>query len=94
MFLVSLVGLLSACALPRGAAIQSEITRNKNAEDAAFSVVPVTRDSIDGLRKWPVTGWAGHYHWFSGTRGPKSNLIRTGDRIDLVIWDNQENSLL
>ena len=94
LFVLPLVLALAACSLPRGAAIQGEIIRNQNAEDAAFSVVPVTRDSIDGLRQWPVTGWAGQYHWFSGTRGPKSNLIRTGDRIDLVIWDNQENSLL
>ncbi|MEO0667776.1 MAG: polysaccharide biosynthesis/export family protein [Pseudomonadota bacterium] len=85
---------LAACTLPRGAAIQSEITRNQNAEDAAFSVVSIGRDNIDALREWPVTGWAGHYHWFSDARGPKSNLIRTGDRIDLVIWDNQQNSLL
>ncbi|WP_299684649.1 polysaccharide biosynthesis/export family protein [uncultured Tateyamaria sp.] len=80
--------------MPRGAAIQSEITRNKNAEDAPFSVVPINRENIASLREWPVTGWAGHYHWFSNPRGPKSNLIRTGDRIDLVIWDNQQNSLL
>ncbi|WP_415922463.1 polysaccharide biosynthesis/export family protein [Tateyamaria sp. SN6-1] len=80
--------------MPRGAAIQGEITRSQNSEDAAFSVVPITRDNIASLRKWPVTGWAGHYHWFSDARGPKSNLIRTGDQIDLVIWDNQENSLL
>lgn len=85
---------LTACTLPRGAAIQSEITRNQNADDAAFSVVPIGRDNISTLRKWPVTGWAGHYHWFADARGPKSNLIRTGDRIDLVIWDNQVNSLL
>ena len=85
---------LTACTLPRGAAIQSEITRSKNSEDAPFSVVPIGRDNIADLRKWPVTGWAGHYHWFSSPRGPKSNLIRTGDLIDLVIWDNQQNSLL
>lgn len=85
---------IAACSLPRGAAIQSEITRNQDAEDAAFAVEPITRDSIDILRAWPVTGWAGHYHWFRDGSGPKSNIIRTGDLIDLVIWDNQANSLL
>ena len=94
LVLFLLMTALGACALPRGAAIQSEITRNKDAADAAFAVVPVGRDNIDGLRQWPVTGWAGHYHWFADASGPKSNLIRTGDRIDLVIWDNQVNSLL
>ena len=85
---------LSACTLPRGAAIQAEITRNQNAEDAPFAVVPINRENIASLREWPVTGWSGQYHWFSDARGPKSNLIRTGDQIDLVIWDNQQNSLL
>ncbi|MFL4469404.1 polysaccharide biosynthesis/export family protein [Tateyamaria armeniaca] len=89
-----LVLTLSACTLPRGAAIQSEVVRSQGDETATFSVVPVTPANITQLRTWPVTGWAGHYHWFSGTRGPKSNLIRPGDLIDLVIWDNQDSSLL
>lgn len=94
--LVIIVAVLSvsACALPRGAAIQGEVIRNKDRDTASFSVVSVNQTTIDDLRKWPVTGWAGHYHWFSGTRGPKSNIIRAGDLIDLVIWDNQETSLL
>ncbi|MEL6452898.1 MAG: polysaccharide biosynthesis/export family protein [Pseudomonadota bacterium] len=80
--------------MPRGAAIEGEVIRKQDDPDAAFSVVPITRESIDQLRTWPVTGWSGQYHWFSGTQGPKSNLIRIGDQIDLVIWDNQDNSLL
>lgn len=84
----------AACTLPRGAAIQSEVIRSQNDETAAFTVVPVTSANIAQVQGWPVTGWAGHYHWFSGTRGPKSNLIRPGDLIDLVIWDNQDSSLL
>lgn len=85
---------VAACSLPRGAAIQSEIVRSQGDKDASISVVPINRANIAQVQTWPATGWAGHYHWFSGTRGPKSNLIRTGDLIDLVIWDNQENSLL
>lgn len=86
--------VVGACTLPRGAAIQGEVIRNQDDENAAFSVIPVKSDSVGQLAKWPVTGWAGHYHWFGGTRGPKSNIIRPGDTIDLVIWDNQETSLL
>jgi polysaccharide export outer membrane protein len=80
--------------LPRGAAVQSEIIRGQNVESAPFSVVQVSRSNIYDLQRWPITGWAGEYHWFGGQHGPKSNLIRTGDSINLVIWDNQENSLL
>lgn len=85
---------VSACTLPRGAAVQGEVIRNQDDESAAFSVVPVKATNIDQLSQWPATGWAGHYHWFSGTSGPKSNIIRAGDLIDLVIWDNQPSSLL
>ncbi|MEP4249721.1 polysaccharide biosynthesis/export family protein [Tateyamaria sp.] len=85
---------VSACSLPRGAAIENEVVRNQDDENAAFSVVPVTAGSIAQVSQWPATGWAGHYHWFSGTSGPKSNVIRPGDLIDLVIWDNQPSSLL
>jgi polysaccharide export outer membrane protein len=85
---------VGACGLPRGAAIQSEIVSGQNAESAPFEVVPVTRANIGDLQTWPVTGWAGDYNWFSNNRGPISPIIRTGDRIDLIIWDSQENSLM
>ncbi|APX13088.1 polysaccharide biosynthesis protein [Tateyamaria omphalii] len=95
-FLASVVLLfvLAACTLPRGAAIEGEVIRNQNNEDAAFSVVPITRENVAQLATWPVTGWEGQYHWFTRNPGPKSNVIRPGDSINLVIWDNQENSLL
>lgn len=86
--------MIGACTLPRGAAIENEVIRNQNDDTASFSVIPVKADTIDQVRQWPATGWAGHYHWFSGTRGPKSNIIRAGDTINLVIWDNQDSSLL
>ncbi|MEL6466346.1 MAG: polysaccharide biosynthesis/export family protein [Pseudomonadota bacterium] len=85
---------LGACALPRGAAIQNEVVRSQNDEEASFSVVPITVTSVGLLAKWPATGWEGHYRWFTRDPGPKSNVIRPGDTVDLVIWDSQENSLL
>ena len=86
--------MIGACSLPRGAAIQSEIISGQNSESAPFDVVPVTRANINDLHTWPVTGWDGQYNWFSRNRGPKSTIIRSGDRIGLTIWDSQENSLL
>lgn len=86
--------LTSACTMPRGAALTSEILKEQDAPDPGFAVVPVTRANVQALRQWPATGWAGHYHWIGPNRGPESALIRTGDKINLVIWDNQENSLL
>lgn len=89
-----IIATVAACTLPRGAAVEGEIIRNQDNEDAAFSVVPITADNVAQLASWPATGWEGHYHWFTRNPGPKSNVIRPGDSINLVIWDNQENSLL
>jgi polysaccharide export outer membrane protein len=91
---VFLMLVLAGCSLPRGAALQSEITRAEDAEDSTFQVVAVDRDNIDRLKGWPVTGWAGKYRWFAANRGPASPLIRTGDRLSLTIWDIQDSSLL
>jgi polysaccharide export outer membrane protein len=85
---------LAACSLPRGAGMIGEILKEKESETPSFQVVEVTRANVAGLRKWPATGWRGGYRWLSGSRGPAGKIIRTGDQIDLVIWDSQENSLL
>lgn len=86
---------LSACStLPRGAAIQKEITRDAGDKDATFQLVEVQRSTIALLDAWPVTGWRGHYRWIETSRGPASTSIKAGDRVDVTIWDNQENSLI
>lgn len=85
---------LSACSLPRGAALSSEILQEKGAEQPSYSVIHVTRSNMAGLATWPATGWTGRYHWLRNSRGPNSPVIRAGDRLSLVVWDNQENSLL
>ncbi len=84
--------MLSACSLPRGAAIQSEVVAASDAEDAPFAVYPVSRNTVENFQSWPK--WHGHLSWLGSTRGPSSPVIRSGDFIDLVIWDNSENSLL
>lgn len=86
--------LLAACSLPRGAALQSEIFTEAESENPTFQVVAVTRDITDQLATWPATGWQGHYHWFGSDHGPDSSVIQTGDMLTIVVWDNQENSLL
>ncbi|MCP5036689.1 MAG: polysaccharide export protein [Rhodobacteraceae bacterium] len=85
---------LSACSLPRGAAIDREILRESSSESPTFSVVPVVRANLEEISKWAVTGWAGRYRWLSNRRGPASAIIKTGDLLDLVVWDSQDGSLL
>lgn len=90
-FLVLLISL-AACSLPRGAALQSEVIKAADKEDAPFAVYPVTRDTVNNYLQWPHTVL--FHNWLANPRGSASPVIRAGDRIDLVIWDNSENSLL
>ncbi len=92
--LILAVATLSACSLPRGSAVQNEILKAEDDENASFQVVQVGRDNVKSLADWPATGWSGQYHWFEATRGPSSPLIRSGDKITLTIWDSQETSLI
>ncbi|MDQ7070714.1 MAG: polysaccharide biosynthesis/export family protein [Rhodobacterales bacterium] len=85
---------LASCSLPRGAALSSEILRQQETDTPTIDVIPVGRENVSRLAKWPATGWHGHYHWLEASRGPSAPLIRAGDKIDLVIWDSQQNSLL
>ncbi|WP_425097739.1 polysaccharide biosynthesis/export family protein [Tropicibacter sp. S64] len=85
---------LAACSLPRGAALQSEVLHAKNAENPTFEVVAVTRENIPGILAWSAHSGYGSYHWPNTSEGANSSTIRTGDLLDVTIWDSQDNSLL
>ena len=96
-FIISLFAglmIVAACSLPRGAAIQSEVLNEQKSKTPSFQVVPVTRAVTPALAEWPSTGWHGHYHWFGRDHGPDSNVIQTGDVMEIVVWESQDNSLL
>jgi polysaccharide export outer membrane protein len=84
--------ILTACSLPRGAALQSEVIKSSKQEDAPFAVYAVSRDTVATFASWPH--WHGYSSWIGRTRGPASPVINSGDKLDLVIWDSSENSLL
>jgi polysaccharide export outer membrane protein len=88
------LAVLVSCSTPRGAALQSEVLRGQNDESAEFQVVEVTRDTVDQVKLWPPTGWPGSYSWLPNSSGANSPLIASGDKISLVIWDPQGNSLI
>ncbi|MCP3971576.1 MAG: polysaccharide export protein [Rhodobacteraceae bacterium] len=90
--LVACILLQAACSLPRGAALQSEVLAAANKDGAPFVVHAVTRETVARLQSWPR--WHGYLSWVGSTRGPTSPVIRAGDRLDLIIWDNSENSLI
>lgn len=86
--------VLAACSLPRGAAIQSEILKEAESDVKTFDVVEVTRASLSDVSKWPKTGNSPNFQWIDASAGSRSSLIRSGDLINLTIWDSQPNSLL
>lgn len=85
---------LGACAsLPRGAAVQKEITRNSDAPDSEVAVYAVTRAFLPSVNQWPTVGER-HHGWIGHSHGPKAQVIRPGDQLNLLVWDSGDNSLL
>lgn len=85
--------LLSACSLPRGSALQSEILANAQSENAEFSVHPVTREHLAVYENWPqdqVTS----YDWPSHRHQSAQATIAPYDVLSVQIWDNSAVSLL
>jgi polysaccharide biosynthesis/export protein len=91
---IAAVLLLSACALPRGAPEEGQILAGANDAEATFAVHPITRDTLDELKSWPITAPTGVTGWINRERGPSNQVIQSGDTIDLTVWDNEDSSLL
>lgn len=86
---------IAGCGItPRGAALQSEVLRESSREAPSFEVVPVTRANMPLIASWPRTGWENQFGWPGTSTGSNVNVIQTGDKVDIVIWDSQENSLI
>lgn len=94
MVLLCLALVAGACSLPRSAAVQREVINQGGSENPTFQVVEVTRAATPMLAAWPYTGDQAYHTWFQADRGPDSSVIQTGDQLDVVVWDNQENSLI
>lgn len=90
---VAMLGL-SACSIPRGAAISSEVVSGVGKEDAPFEMQIVSRSFIKQIEHWPGNQSNKSYPWISRQAGPASSLIAAGDTVSIRIWDSGENSLL
>jgi polysaccharide export outer membrane protein len=94
LLMVAAAVSLAACSLPRTAALQQEVVHQGTSENPSFQVVEVTRASTAQIAAWPRESTYEHRSWIGADRGPDSSVIQTGDRLEVVIWDNQENSLI
>jgi polysaccharide export outer membrane protein len=53
----------------------------------------VTKAFLPSLSEWPSTGEQ-HFGWLPHSSGSATQVIRTGDTVNITIWDSAENSLL
>jgi polysaccharide export outer membrane protein len=88
--------LLAGCAsLPRGAALKREVLVQPEKAAQEYALYPVTRALLPEIASWPRTGGdGGSWGWIQRSRGPATQVIAPGDKIDLTVWDSEENSLL
>lgn len=89
---LALTVLASCSTLPRGAALQSEITSQRRDEPADFAVYNVTRDLLPQVSRWPSDP-AANRSWLPHG-GSRAQVIAPGDMVKMVIWDSDVNSLI
>lgn len=85
---------VSACALPRGAALQSEVLEKSSSQTPELATYPVTRDFLPRVVNWPMTGNPPSANWPKSSGGASGQIIAPGDTIDLVVWESGDNGLL
>ncbi|MEM6303999.1 MAG: polysaccharide biosynthesis/export family protein [Pseudomonadota bacterium] len=85
---------LAACGnLPRGAAVEEEITENADAVDSDIAVYSVTRAFLPSYDRWPSNNGQKH-NWIGHSHGTIAQIIRPGDTLEIMIWESSDNSLL
>jgi len=89
-----LMVFLSSCTLPRGAPIQSEIIHKSRTATPDLAIYPVTKGFLPTVAQWPTTGTISAGRWISHRHSGSGTTIASGDSLDLVLWDNEDNSLL
>ncbi len=93
---IACAGMVSACSVPKGSANARQILAGAEDADADFAVFPVARDTVGSIADWPGSskGALASSGWIDRNRGPASNLIAVGDRIDVTVWETGEGTLL
>lgn len=94
--LIAAIGFLAACALPQGAGQTRQILKGADSPEATFGVYPIQRGTASVVAGWGGSGGGGTAvsGWITRTRGPATNAIQAGDKVDITIWDTGEGSVL
>lgn len=88
------VVFLSACNLPRGAALPSEIVAEANKANPDIALYYVTRSTLAQYQAWPDTGNNDRHGWLRHKHSGTDTSIASGDLVNIVVWDSEEASLL
>lgn len=91
----ALVVAVSACSLPRGAAMQREILANAADESPSFAHYEVNSALLPTVAHWPAgKGAMATRNWISGGRGASGQVLLAGDQVRISVWESGENKLL
>lgn len=88
------LALVSGCDAPRGALLQSEILKESQQEDSTYDVIAVNKATLAQVSRWPGTGANLGLSWPGKGQSQTSRILRPGDVVNLVVWENEANSLL
>ena len=91
---LAVVSLLGACALPQDVGEERQILKGADDPAATFAVQVVTRDSLPMLKDWPNSHPIANLGWIKHSSTAPDPLIEAGDTVSLIVWDNDETSLL
>lgn len=90
---VLLIGL-DACSPPQDVADVKQVVAGVDKKDSNFAVQFVTRDTLSMIAEWPDSHPAPNRQWISRREASVDPLIKTGDKLTLAVWDNDDSSLL
>ena len=91
---LTLTALLGACALPQDVGEERQILKGADDPAATFAVELVTRDRLPVLQDWPNSHPMANLGWIKRSATSSDPLIEAGDTVSLIVWDNDETSLL
>ncbi len=87
------LGLGACSSLPGSAPLEREILDAAEGSEIDFAVYPVTRSFLPFVAEWPVVGEP-VLAWGVADGGARTQVIASGDQIEVTIWDSTEASLL
>ncbi|MCK8463988.1 polysaccharide export protein [Aliiroseovarius sp. S1339] len=86
--------VLASCGLPRGGAIQNEVIGKEAQKKSDIAVYRVSRETLSSISHWPKPSTSSSCSWLKRGTPAAEKPIRPFDRVDVVVWDSEENSLL